>query len=157
MTDRRTLKFQSMDDLLADIESFQNDAVDATGGWTPGQIVEHVALIVNDSIDGFQVTAPLGLRLLAKLIKGRVLTKPFNPGIKLPANMVARYDPPSATTWDNAVANLRRGVERIRNGERMTALSPVFGRFTHEQWVQLHCRHAEMHFSFLHAAPDRAS
>jgi hypothetical protein len=32
----------------------------------------------------------------------------------------------------------------------MTATSPVLGRLSHEQWVQFHCRHAEMHFSFMH-------
>ena len=41
-------------------------------------------------------------------------------------------------------------MARIEGGERMSKPSPVFGPMTHEEWEQLHCRHAELHFSFIH-------
>jgi hypothetical protein len=48
-----------------------------------------------------------------------------------------------------AVAYLRQQVARIRAGERMTQECSAEGPYSHEQWVYIHLRHAELHLSFL--------
>jgi hypothetical protein len=45
----------------------------------------------------------------------------------------------------------RQQIGRIRGGERMTQECSVDGPYSHEQWVQIHLRHAELHLSFLTA------
>ncbi|MCL4210104.1 MAG: DUF1569 domain-containing protein [Phycisphaeraceae bacterium] len=147
--DRRPLHFTWLGDLLADVQQFDGATVIATGNWTPAQIVQHVAKLIHLSIDGFQgLMAPFILRALGRLFKRHMLTRPLKPGITLPG----RFDlllPDPDVTWDDAVSELWRAVDRVQQGERMEQPSPVLGPLTHEEWEQLHCRHAEMHFSFL--------
>ncbi len=154
---RRKLQFHTLHEILRDVEqlaavtSETGESICADGNWTPAQIVEHVTFFIDGAIDGFTFTAPLLIRVLARPFKKRILTKPMKPGVKLPARMnVVLPDP--QTTWEDAVSALRDTVARIDTGERMTQPSPLLGAMTHEDWVKLHCRHAEMHFSFMHPA-----
>ena len=156
VTERRDLHFDTLAEILRDVEelaavtSETGESICAEGNWTPAQIVEHVTFFVDGAIDGFSFQAPLILRIIVKFFRKGILTKPMKPGIKLPANMsVVLPDP--GTTWDDAVSSLRSAMGRIDAGERMTQPSPLLGAMAHEDWVNLHCRHAEMHFSFMHA------
>ncbi len=153
---RRTLQFHTLHEILRDAEqlgavtSETGEAICADGNWTPAQIVEHVTFFIDGAIDGFDFTAPLIIRIMGKFFRNSILNKPLKPGVKLPASMdVVLPDP--QTTWEDAVSALRDAVRRIDSGERMTQPSPLLGAMTHEDWVKLHCRHAEMHFSFMHA------
>ncbi len=151
VTDRRKLAFSSMEDIRADVDALDGRALRKCGNWTPAQNVQHIATVIGRSIDGFGgLKAALPLRLIVRLIRGRMLREPFRPGIRLPAKFRVLM-PEEIVGWDAAVADLRRQIGRVGNGERMTAPSPVFGSLTHEQWAQLHCRHAELHLSFIRA------
>ena len=154
---RRKLQFRTLHEILRDVEqlgavtSETGESLCADGNWTPAQIVQHVTFFIDGSIDGFSFQAPLILRIIVKFFRKRILNKPMKPGIKLPANMSVVLPDPQ-TTWEDAVSALRDAVARIDCGERMTQPSPLLGAMTHEDWVELHCRHAEMHFSFMHPA-----
>ena len=76
VTNRRTVKFATLGDIVADVEQL-GDNVRGEGNWTPAQNVGHVATLVELSLDGFPPTikAPLPLRLLGPLFKGRALRK----------------------------------------------------------------------------------
>ena len=75
----------------------------------------------------------------------------MNPGFTLPVNMQA-FEPDESVAWADAIEGFRHEMSRLREGARMTRPSPVFGAMSHEQWEQLHCRHAELHLSFIHPA-----
>ncbi len=153
---RRKLQFHTLHEILRDVEqlgavtSETGESICADGNWTPAQIVEHITFFIDSAIDGFSFTVPLLIRVLARRFKERILTKPMKPGIKLPARMSVVLPDPE-TTWEDTVSALRHAVARIDSGERMTQPSPLLGAMTHEDWVNLNCRHAEMHFSFMHA------
>lgn len=49
---------------------------------------------------------------------------------------------------------LRRQIQRVQDGERFTQASPIFGKLSHEQWVNLHLKHAELHLGFLDPGAD---
>ncbi len=146
---RRKLTFSTMADILEDIEYLDSgDPPQATGNWTSAQIVQHVAKVIGYSIDGFPVQkGPLLLRMVLRVMKHRVLTKPMQPGIMFP-HRFGFLAPDSAVTWDEAVDTLRRNIGRVAS-DQMKHPSPILGKLTSEQWVQFHCRHAQMHFSFL--------
>lgn len=149
VTDRRNLSFKRMDDILADVEALDGGKLRATGNWTPAQNVGHVSMLIAGSLDGFgDLEAPFALRMMIRLMRNRLLREPFRAGIK-PSPQFSRFVPAEDVTWEDAVADLRRQVGRVTGGEKMTAVSPVFGKLSHEQWVQMHCRHAELHFSFI--------
>lgn len=147
--DRRTLSFSSLEDILADVESIDGATANASGNWTPAQNVQHLAKFIRQSLDGFEFDVPLPLKLIGKMIKNRTLTSPMSPGYKFPTPAIPSVAPDDDVTWDDAVAQLRALVERVRAGERMTVRSPLFGTLDHDEWVKLHCRHAEMHLSFI--------
>lgn len=157
VANRRQLHFHTLADILRDVEelgavtSETGESICADGNWTPAQIVEHLTFFIDGAIDGFSFQAPLVLRIIVKFFRKGILHKPMKPGIKLPADMSIVL-PDRETTWDDAVSALRDAVARIDAGERMTQPSPLLGAMTHEDWVNLHCRHAEMHLSFLHPA-----
>lgn len=146
---RRTLRFDTLDDLVRDAQSLVGASPTSTGKWTAAQNIEHVALFLDASIDGFTFTVPAPIRFAARLMRGRFLKKGFNPGITPPAKAAALFAPAPDITLEAAADHLARSVERAKQ-KQMTAVSPLFGAMNHEQWVQMHCRHAELHFSFIH-------
>lgn len=158
VTDRRTLHFDSIAELVADIDALglDDDAMRASGNWTPAQIVTHVTFLIECSLDGFPMKAPLALRVLGRFMRGGVKDRTIKPGLPLPGAL-ARAMPPSDARWSDAVEALHAVATRIERGDTMTQPSPIFGALTHEEWVGLHCRHAEMHFSFLHPVTGAAA
>lgn len=153
VSDRRKLIFTTMAEILDDIKML-DDAVKegktivATGNWTPAQIIEHVVYFVDGSMDGFDFKAPLVLRIFGKFARLFILNKPMKPGFKLPAKMSMVIASPKST-WPDAVTHAHQAILRVEAGKQMTKRSPLLGKMTHEDWVKLHCRHAEMHFSFI--------
>jgi hypothetical protein len=149
---RRQLSFNSMGEILDDVEFLASgDPPRADGNWSAGQIVQHVSKVIRYSVEGFPPgRAAWPIRFVAWIGRKSILGRPMNPGITLPAKF-AFMAPEAEIGWDEAVDGIRTAIDRAES-MRMTRTSPVFGNLTHEQWVQLHCRHAEMHFSFLHPA-----
>ena len=78
-------------------------------------------------------------------------------GLKFPKTFTF-LEPDPEISWDEAACYLRDTFGRLES-HRMTAPSPVLGPLSHEQWQQLHCRHAEMHLGFVHGeeATERRS
>ncbi len=145
---RRTLRFRSLDDLLADTQMLVAAGVQAHGKWSTGQVIAHVASVIDASVEGVRFTLPFPMRILGRLIRNRSLKKGLPSGIKIPGKARSTFAPPASLTVEQAIGQLIAAVEKAKQ-RRMTAVSPVFGKLNHEQWVQLHCRHAELHFSFL--------
>ncbi|MCZ6734182.1 MAG: DUF1569 domain-containing protein [Planctomycetota bacterium] len=146
--DRRRLSFTSLDDIQADVEALNGSAIRTTGNWTAAQIVQHVSDFITLSVDGFGFKLALPLRVLGRLFRSQALSKPMRPGFNVPEAMRVRL-PSDQLPFEQAVASLRETIGRAKS-ERMTKASPLLGALAHEQWVQLHCRHAEMHLSFVH-------
>jgi len=142
-------RFESLEDILAHVEAVDPQRVVARGGWTPAQVVEHVATLIEFSIDGFPFKGPAPLRLIGRLLKRHTLQRGIKPGIKFPRTFAPYLNPPADVTWTQALEHLCQLVQRLRRGETMDAPSPIFGPMTDPQWRALHCRHAELHFSFL--------
>ncbi len=146
---RRELHFQSIQDILDDAEAVQAaPKIETLGNWSAGQIFKHLANTFDMSIDGAEVQAPLWMRIMARMMKKRAITKPMSPGFKLPQNMAQQVVAPESTTTEEAVAALRTAVARLQ-GESKREPHPAFGSLTREEWDQLHLRHSEMHLSFL--------
>ena len=150
VTDRRTLQFSSLDDILADAEGLAaHQPIRTTGNWTPAQIIGHVAVFIDWSMDGFPFAVPLPLRAVGRLIRKGAQRRTPPSGIKAPRASL-KYIPPADSTLEDAMRSLRGAVLRVRAGKQMTKPSPLFGKLSHEEWTRIHCRHAEMHFSFMH-------
>lgn len=151
VSERRTLSFSSMDDILRDVDALDSAATrHATGNWSPAEVVQHVAKLIEFSLDGFTFTMPWPIRAFGRLVRGSALRRPMKPGLKFPKSAAPALEPDPNIPWEVAVKRLRTAIGRINAGERMTQPSPVLGDMSHEDWVKLHCRHSEMHLSFVH-------
>ena len=153
VSDRRKLSFTSMAEILGDIKTLdagvgEGKTISATGNWTPAQIIEHVVYFVDGSIDGFEFKAPLIFRIFGKFARSQILNNPMKPGFKLPASM-RMVVPSPKSIWPDAISHARKAILRVEAGKYMSKPSPLLGKMAHQDWVKLHCRHAEMHLSFI--------
>ena len=87
------------------------------------------------------------MRLLGPLMKGRMLSKAMSPGFQLPANMLKVFGPPP-TSAEDGLKVFREAIRRQKT-ETHREPSPFLGKMTDAEYVQLHCRHAELHLSFV--------
>jgi hypothetical protein len=147
VTGRREVHYTSFDEVLADAERLAAGPVRLLGNWTYGQILEHLAKVLEMSIDGFDAKAPWYIRLVAGLLlKRRFLAGPMPAGFGLPRKM--NHLLPAASSVAEGLAHLRRAVERLKT-EEARAPHPVFRRLTREESDQLQLRHCELHMSFV--------
>ncbi|MBI5759683.1 MAG: DUF1569 domain-containing protein [Planctomycetales bacterium] len=141
---RRTVRYESLRDLLNDAEKLASADVRTLGNWSFGQILKHNAMSLDSSIDGSGFMLPAPVRwLMSLMMKQKFLTKPIPPGFKSPDSFV-----PGETSIKEGLSALRAAIER-QNRETKRALHPGFGQFTNDEWNQFNLRHAEMHMSFV--------
>jgi Protein of unknown function (DUF1569) len=145
---RRQLRFNSLDDIAAEVERLAAcREITALGNWSSGQVLQHLASTMDNSIDGFPNFVPAPIKLFLRLfMKRRFLTKPMPPGFKLPPR--AEKMLPGETSWETALANFRRAMQRVKT-ETSRSPHPAFGPMHVDEWNQIHCRHSELHLSFL--------
>jgi hypothetical protein len=148
---RRQVRYESLDDFLADAERLSNMPIHTVGNWSYPQILDHLARTVTASLDGFGFKAPAWARLLiAPFVKNSFLTKTMKAGFNLPKSAAALI-PTNDLTLSAAMENLRKALARFRN-EPAGAEHPFFGKLASQEWNSLHLRHAELHMSFV--VPD---
>lgn len=154
VTGRRTVHFDSLDELARDVERLRDAAasgsVEALGNWSLGQATQHLARFMTCSIEGFD-KAPFFLRpvgMVLQLFQGRrILNRPPPPGLRIPHTLTFF---PDAEVEDAAGATeLLAVIDRLSQGTRCQQPSPLLGKISHEQWIKLHLRHAELHMSFF--------
>ena len=145
---RRQLRFNSLDEIAAEVERLAAcREVRAIGNWSSGQVLQHLASTMDNSIDGFPNFVPAPIKFILRFfMKRRFLTKPMPPGFKLPAR--AEKMLPGETSWETSLDNFRLAMQRLK-AEAKRSPHPAFGPMSVEEWNQIHCRHSELHLSFL--------
>jgi len=132
VANRRPVHFRTIENLLAEIDHVTAAAkvgkVRSLGNWSPAQVLWHVGRLVELSFDGFPFRYRRGPVWIAE---------------------AAVLEPEPSVSLDAAAAYLNQQLARIRDRERMTQQCSAEGTYSHEQWVYIHLRHAELHLSFL--------
>ncbi|MFI4862334.1 MAG: DUF1569 domain-containing protein [Phycisphaerales bacterium JB063] len=150
---QRDLNFDSLDDILTEVQALSAGRCSAEGNWTPAENVDHVAKSIGFTVHGFpEGKAPVLQKLLFttvfKLMSRKLLSMKLKPGLKFPGGL-QYFAPEPGVAWDEAVRRLEQNIADAKT-HKMTHPSPVAGRLTHEQWTLLHCRHAELHLGLIH-------
>jgi hypothetical protein len=153
--DRRALKFGSLDEMSGELDRVvaaeRGGRLRRTGNWTTGQTLNHLATWINFGFDGYPPELPLPPWLMLKVIrmmKKRFLFKPLPAGFSIrgvKGGTLGMEELP----LDEAERKVRAAVERLKVGSPVSP-NVIFGPLTHEEWKNLHLRHAELHLSFLH-------
>lgn len=132
----------------------------AADAWSPGQIVEHLALVYEYSRDLVLGTATGGgaPRILRPLARWFIVTRTLKAGKFTRKGRAPAMFRPSATPADSAVltARLKKAVDAfeagIRSGHpagRHTLHHPFFGSMPMIDYVRLQAIHARHHRSQL--------
>ena len=149
---RRSLKFQSLSEVVADTESLHTSGYRKIGNWDLAQVCGHLAEWMRYPIDGFP-PAPFPVRVILwtmrntvgkKMLKG-ILEKGFKPGGPTAPQSVQQ---PGADE-KAAIAKLRDAVLRFENHTGPLHPSPLFGDLDKETATKLQLVHCAHHLSFL--------
>ena len=143
---RRQVRYDSLDELAAEIEKLAAGPVRSVGNWNLAQCVNHLTGALEMGLDGVP-PAPWPLRWAASLLRKRFLTRTSPAGFKFPKNYAYRLEPGTAEDLAQSVRRFRATLDRWRR-ESQRHPHPLFGQMTREEWDQLECRHAELHMSF---------
>jgi hypothetical protein len=149
---RRTLRFETLTDALEEAERLVEAARDGrlthAGNWELGQTLGHLATWADFAFEGYprETVPPSLIRILGRLFGKRILKKGMPAGIRIrpiPGGTVGLDKMPP----DEGLARLRAAFDRLATTPPKIE-SPFFGRLTHEQWIQLNLRHAELHLGY---------
>ena len=109
--ERRQLRFETIEDALADAEAMAAAAREGRlrqlGNWTLGQTLGHLATWVGYAYDGLPVMPPLLVRWIMRPMKNRFLHKGMPAGVRIPGTPAARSAPkrcPSTRGWSVTAA-----------------------------------------------------
>lgn len=153
VAERRKLRFADSRELLAEAEGIlaaeRAGRLRALGNWTPGQAFGHLATWIGFCFDGYppSLRAPWWLRMLTRMARRKFIHGGLSSGLHIPkvdGGTFGREPLPSA----EGLVRLRREWERL-DAAAPTLVNPLFGPMTHEEWKQLHFRHAELHLGFF--------
>lgn len=151
--ERRELTFQTMDEVVAEVERLAAGEVRTTGNHSFGQILNHLALS-HDVSTGKAVAPPppFFMKLMMPLMKRMVINdKPMKPGLNLPAKGETFFWPDEEIDVPTGLQKFKESVEYY-NSNGPLEKHPFFGKVTKAESDGLNCRHAALHLSFVHPA-----
>lgn len=151
--DRRPLRFEDIDQVMADADRLvaadRAGSLRRRGNWTLGQALGHLAAWASFPYEGYPsgFRPPFFVKWIARLGKNAFIRRPMRPGMRIPriAGGTLGTDPLST---DEGITRFRSAFQRLAR-EAPTGPNPVLGLLTHEEWIALNLRHAELHLSFF--------
>ena len=147
--EQRELKFENLDQVVAEAERLASMETRTTGNHSFGQILRHLALSQNISTGHAQPPRPpLLIRLMMPLMKRMVINdKPLKPGIKLPPKAESFFWAEEEIEVGEALQLLKDSTERYKARRGRWRHIQMFGKLSREQNEQLNCRHAALHLA----------
>src|SRR5688572_24347585 len=79
---RRTLRFATLEEMLADAERLAAGPSRTLGNWSLGQILDHLAVWLEFPLDGFPITVPWYIRWAVWPFKGWMIRSAMRPGFR---------------------------------------------------------------------------
>ncbi|HYD01264.1 MAG TPA: DUF1569 domain-containing protein [Phycisphaerales bacterium] len=149
---RRVLRFASIDDALRDAELIadadRKGTLKRCGNWTPGQALGHVAGWINFALDGYppDLRPPWFVKVILRAMKGKYM-RGLPAGARIPGIEGGTKNIEVLST-DEGLSRLRTAWKRLAS-TAPTRPNPVFGPLSHDEWIAINLRHAELHQSFF--------
>jgi hypothetical protein len=151
ISNRRELHFSSIDDALAEIDRIaaaeREGKLHCVGNWTIGQVFNHLGTWAEFAYKPNPLKPPLPIKLILRLMKKRFISGPMKVGARIPGVKDGTLGA-EACPFEDGYARVRSAFSRLKS-EAPTQPNVIFGRLSHEEWIQMHLRHAELHLSFL--------
>lgn len=153
VTNRRTLRLASLDALLAEADRLahaeRSGSLTLLGNWSLGQMFGHLAAWTSFPYDGYPAgfkPPPAPVRVLFRLMRRKFIHGTLPVGMKIPHVEGGTYGTEPRST-DDGLSRLRNALTRLKSAAPQSP-NPAFGPLTHQEWIELNLRHAELHLSF---------
>jgi len=148
MVGRRTLRFNSLDDVMPEVDRLLGGGHQTIGKWSLGQICNHLTGAVELSMARVDVAsfAPWPVQAtVGKVLKRLVLGRGRLPdGVKLPE----KYEPLAGLDARTEVDALRAALRSFAEHPGPFGSHPMFGLLRREEWSRFHTIHAAHHLGF---------
>lgn len=150
---KRKLKFNNFDEMMADVDTLLAKGYHAHGKWNLGQACSHIADWMRFPLDGFP-TPPLPIRIMmwtmkktvGPRMKRKILTEGFKGGMPTAPETVPK---PEEITDRQGADKLREVISRVTNYDGDLKPSPLFGPTDKETLIKVSLLHAEHHLGYL--------
>lgn len=145
MGERRALSFSHLDEVMPDVDQLLEGHV-TSGRWSLGQICNHLATVLQFTVEGFPEQAPWLLRqTIGPMAKRQVFgSGAFPEGVKIPEKYLPR---PGLDPRAEAEA-LRASLRYFQAHAGPLADHPLFGSMSRDEWDRYHAIHCAHHLSF---------
>lgn len=147
---RRQVRYESLDEVLADVEALAEAETETTGDWTFPQILKHLAISMDFARETHVVTFPFYVRIVGWFMRNRWLSQGLPSGFQLPEKAADRLVPPQDTQLSEALEHFRRAIHAAKTKSIQRA-HPALGVLSPDEWKTFHQRHCELHLSFVRA------
>jgi hypothetical protein len=110
-------------------------------------VLNHLGSWVAFAFDGNPIKPPFFVRWIVGLRKSKYLNEAMPAGVRIPRveGGTLAWEP---RTLDEGLAKFNAAWGRMKK-EAPTLPNALFGRMTHDEWIRLQLRHAELHLSFF--------
>lgn len=150
---KRQLKFDNLDEMMAEVRSLNENGYVSNGNWTLGQTCGHIANWMMYPLDGFPVP-PLPIRMIFWVMKKtvvpgmkrKILAEGFKGGMMTAPESVPKQDKMSD---QQGVDQLKAAVDRVNNHQGEFHASPLFGEMDKPMHIKVTLLHAEHHLGYL--------
>ena len=153
VSDRRRLRFTTIDDALADVDRIvvaeKAGTLRRTGNWTAGQAFGHIATWTNYAFEGYPFRPPWFIRWILRKKKAVYLRDGMPAGVRIPRVPNGTFGTEEMSTEEGA-NRLRRALLHLKSGEPTKFDSPAWGKMPLDEGIAMNLRHAELHMSFQH-------
>lgn len=141
----RELKFSTLEDVEAQIESLSQGKTETSGNWTYFQILSHLAETIEDSYKPMDPPAtPVEARTTEVLFRRLQKSGKMKPGYQNPKLPQQREDGDVAA----AQKRLKDVIQKFRASSHLNH-EPSLGFLNHEQFEFLHAIHCALHLGFV--------
>lgn len=149
----RELRFNCIDDCAAEVKRLlaadRDGRLRATGNWTAGQTMAHIASWIEYAYEGFPISRPpFFVRWILRLRLKKMLDDGMPRGVRIPSVKDGTVGMDEMDTPD-AAERLLAALTRLGSSEETEHDSPAFGAMSHEDRIRLNLRHAELHLGYL--------
>ncbi|QDU01144.1 hypothetical protein V6x_08230 [Gimesia chilikensis] len=151
--DLRELKFERLEDAVAEVESLLRTGYTQRGKWNLAQICRHLSLVQDPALDGYPkwmlIYAPLW-PVMRRLFLPRLLKGDSPQGIPTTPIFVPAADLADAVEAEH----FAQSVTRFKAHEGPYHWHPGFGRLDRETLETVYTTHAAHHLRFLEPQAD---
>ncbi|MFO0938725.1 MAG: DUF1569 domain-containing protein [Gemmataceae bacterium] len=152
MAERRQLRFDSLDQAIADAENLLANGYDKAGNWSLSQVCDHLNDWITYPVSGYP-KAPFPMGMVMWLLKvtmgGKIRRSLLTERTMPPGQPTVKTTVHSVSEDAASVAKFREAVERFMKYTGPIHPSPLFGAMDKDTADQLQRVHTAHHLSFL--------